>query len=273
MHGAGDFLFSIDLEDVRDHVRDGYTYSERVPENTKRYLRFLETHGVRATFFVVGLVAERYPGLVKEIVAEGHEVACHTHTHLQLDKHTPESLEADLKRNLEVLYRCGAAEITGFRAPTFSMMESTRWAYPVIERLGFRYSSSVFPARNPLYGWPEFGAEPRMIGRVLEMPITIHPWLFRVPIAGGIHFRVLPFFLVEHGIKALLKQGRIIQSYLHPYDIDSGQERFMHPDLSENRFYNALMYVGRSKVLSRLERVMEIGRFTTYRDYLAEGER
>jgi polysaccharide deacetylase family protein (PEP-CTERM system associated) len=270
MRGAGDFLFSIDLEDVRDHVRNGHSYSERVPGNTERYLGFLKAHGVRATFFVVGLVAERYPGLIKDIVAEGHEIACHTHTHVQLDKHTPESLEADLKRNLEVLYRCGAADIAGFRAPTFSMMESTRWAYPVIEKLGFRYSSSVFPARNPLYAWPEFGVEPRMIGKVLEMPITIHPRLFRVPIAGGVHFRVLPFFLVERGIKALTGQGRVIQSYFHPYDIDTGQERFMHPDLSENRVLNALMYVGRARVFSRLERVMDICRFVSYRDYLGK---
>ena len=263
-----DLHFSIDLEDVRERIPDGYSYSERVPVNTERYLRFMEDHRFKATFFVVGKTAERYPGLINDIAAEGHELACHTSRHLQLDKQTPESLREDLERNLEVLHRCGAKEVVGFRAPTFSMIEKTDWAYEVIERLGFRYSSSVIPAGNPLYGWPGFGEEPRMVGGVLEMPLTLHTSPLRVPVVGGNYFRVLPFFFIRYGVRKLAGAGRIIQSYFHPYDIDTDQERFMHPDISGNRFYNALMYVGRAKVLSRLERLMEVCRFTDYRGYL-----
>ena len=109
-----------------------------------------------------------------------------------------------------------------------------------------------------------------MVGKVLEMPITLHPSLLRVPFVGGIHFRVLPLFFIENGVKRLAKNGQAIQSYFHPYEIDSGQERFMHPDLSGSRFYNALMYFGRSRVLSRLERLMAICRFSHYREYLEE---
>jgi len=264
----GDFLFGIDLEDVRDHVQNGHTYSERVPVNTERYLRFFREHQIQATFFVVGLVAKRYPDLIRHILDDGHEIACHTHNHVQLDKHTPESLNNDLEQFLEALHECGAENITGFRAPTFSITEKTQWAYPVLERFGFRYSSSVIPSRNPLYGWHGFSPEPRTFGGVLEMPLTLHPSRFSCPLAGGVYFRVLPFFFIMYGIKKTTRQGRVIQSYFHPYDIDPGQERFMHPDLSGNRFYNALMYVGRSKVLSRLEEIMEICRFTCYREYL-----
>ncbi|OGL48778.1 MAG: hypothetical protein A2161_13300 [Candidatus Schekmanbacteria bacterium RBG_13_48_7] len=268
MFVKGDFLFSVDLEDVRDHVQNGYTYSERVPGNTERYLRFFKEHHIHVTFFVVGLVAERYPDLIRRIVDEGHEIACHTHTHVQLDKHTPESLADDLEHNLEVLQKCGAKDIAGFRAPTFSLTDKTQWAYPVLERLGFRYSSSVIPSHNRLYGWFGFSIEPRSFGGVLEMPLTLHPSFFSYPLAGGVYFRVLPFFLIMYGIKRTIRQGRFIQSYFHPYDIDPGQERFMHPDISGNRILNALMYLGRKKVFSRLERIMEICSFTSYREYL-----
>jgi polysaccharide deacetylase family protein (PEP-CTERM system associated) len=266
----GKLLLSIDLEDVRDHVRNGLDYSERVPDNTERYLRFMREHRVSATFFIVGLVAERYPGLIRDIISEGHEIACHSHTHIQLDRHTEQTFRDDLKRNLDVLYNCGAQRIVGFRAPTFSMIESTQWAYPVLEELGFEYSSSVIPARNPLYGWPQFGSDPRVVGKILEMPITLHPRFLRAPLAGGTYFRVLPFPLIMSGVKRLARQGVPIQSYLHPYEIDADQERFMHPDLSDNRWLNALMYIGRSRVLPRLDRLTELCDCMSYRDYLAQ---
>jgi hypothetical protein len=160
--------------------------------------------------------------------------------------------------------------ITGFRAPTFSVTEKTRWIYPVLEKLGFKYSSSVIPSRNPLYGWPGFGADPRRFGGILELPLTLHPSFLRYPLAGGTYFRVLPFSFTMYGIKKTVRQGQAILSYFHPYDIDPKQERFMHPDLSESRFYNALMYIGRSKVLSRLERIMAVCRFSGYREYLEQ---
>ena len=264
---SGALLLSVDLEDVRDHVTDGHTYAARVRGNTERYLRFLREHDVRVTFFVVGSVAERHPGLNRDIVADGHEVACHTHTHLQLDRLTPETFREDLLRNLDALQCCGADEVIGFRAPTYSLTKETQWAYPVLEELGFVYSSSVLPARNPLYGWKEFGSEPRMMGGVLEMPITLHP-LFRVPLAGGVYFRVLPFFFVENGIATRARRGQTTVAYLHPHEIDVEQERFMHPDLSDNRILNALMYVGRANVLAKVQRLLDRFQVATYRDHL-----
>jgi polysaccharide deacetylase family protein (PEP-CTERM system associated) len=265
---AGELLFSIDLEDVRDHVPNGHTYRERVPGNTAHYLQFLETREIPATFFVVGQVAERYPDLIREILDRGHEVACHTHTHRQLDRHTASTLTEDLERNLDALDRCGAERIEGFRAPTFSMSEQTRWVYEVLEHLGFRYSSSVLPARNPLYGWPEFGPHPRRVGGILELPITLHP-LLPVPLVGGIYFRLLPYPLIRSGVRRLVRRNAVLHSYFHPYDIDTEQERFQHPDLAGSRLRNALMYVGRSKVLPRLAGLLKLCRFTNYRDYLA----
>ena len=105
------------------------------------------------------------------------------------------------------------------------------------------------------------------------MPLTLHPSRFRVPVGGGVHFRVLPFSFIKYGIRKLTRQGHVIQSYFHPYDIDPDQERFMHPDLSGNRFYNALMYVGRARVFPRLERLMGLCRFMSYREHLGNVDR
>lgn len=265
---TGDFLFSIDLEDVRDHAADGHRHPSRVERNTELYLRFLEARRIEATFFVVGSVAERHPELIRSIAAQGHEIACHSHAHVQLDRHTPESLRADLERNLEALDRCGVAGVVGFRAPTFSMTERSRWAYEVLAGLGFRYSTSVLPAANPLYGWKGFGETPREIDGVLELPLTLHPWL-RVPLAGGVYFRVLPYALVESGVRRLASRGAAIHSYFHPYDIDVDQPPLAHADLAGNPLFDALMVVGRGRVLDRLAALSAICRFTSYRDHLA----
>ncbi|OQX19237.1 MAG: hypothetical protein BWK76_05310 [Desulfobulbaceae bacterium A2] len=265
-------LLSIDLEDVRDWVEDGMRYQERVEANTERYLAALAQWGVRATFFIVGRAARRYPALIRRVAVAGHELACHGDLHLQLDKLDPAGFREDLQRNREILQQLGGVAVTGFRAPTFSLTARTAWAHEVLAELGFRYSSSVLPAPNPLYGWPEFGPDCRQVLPGLwELPITLHdlPGL-RVPACGGVYFRVLPLFLARWTIRAKLRQGRPVGSYFHPYDIDLAQERFMHPDLNNNRWLNALMYIGRARVLPRLERLRQLCPLLAYGDYVNE---
>ena len=268
---ANQILFAVDLEDVRDWVREGERFSPRVPVNTERFLRFLESKNGKGTFFVVGKVAERYGGLIADILAEGHEIACHSHEHLQLEKLGQKKFREDLKRNMEALYRCGATHIKGFRAPTFSMTESTQWAYEILEDLGFSYSSSVLPARNPLYGWPGFGEKPRKIGNVFELPVTLGKYPFlQAPLAGGVYFRTVPFPLIRRETEKIFRSGKPVLTYFHPYDIDTGQERFMHPDLNNNRWMNALMYVNRSKVFPRIEKLIDFFSCSliTYNEYV-----
>lgn len=266
----GSLLLSVDLEDVRDWVKNGAGYREAVPDNTRQYLARFKEWGVRATFFVVGEVARRYPQLIEEIVAAGHEVACHGDIHLQLDKLSPRQFRADLQRNMVVLENAGAEGIEGFRAPTFSLTARTAWAHEVLADLGFTYSSSVLPASNPLYGWPEFGKAARQMGGGLwELPVTLHtiPGL-PVPIAGGVYFRVLPFILTRWAIRRSLGSGRPVVTYFHPYDIDTRQERFMHPDLGGKKYLNMLMYIGRAKVLNRLDILHRSFPFQAYKEYV-----
>jgi polysaccharide deacetylase family protein (PEP-CTERM system associated) len=251
----GSLLLSVDLEDVRDWVEDGHGYREAVPVNTTLYLSHFRQWGVKATFFVVGEVARRYPRLIRDIVDAGHELACHGDVHLQLDKLTPQEFRNDMERNRAALEDAGGRGIVGFRAPTFSLTKTTAWAHEILADLGFTYSSSVLPAANPLYGWPEFGRSARrVVGGLWELPVTLYrlPFL-SVPMAGGVYFRVLPFILSRWGIGKSIAQGEPVVTYFHPYDIDTKQERFMHPDLGGKRHLNLLMYLGRAKLLRRLE--------------------
>ena len=266
----GIYLFSIDLEDVRFQMADGRRYPERVPVNTRRYLDWLKAHGARCTFFVVGDVAEAYPDLVREILAEGHEVGGHTSGHVPLDRRTPAEFRDDLAANVEALRRAGAKDVRGFRAPIFSLTEATAWAYPVLRELGFAYSSSVLPAKNPFYGWPGFGPEPRRMDGVWEIPMSVARFgPYVVPPAGGVYFRVLPRPLV---LRAAAKRRRAelpLLGYCHPYDIDTEQDRFMHPDIDDSRFYNFLMYYNRAGVFPRLEALLKKGfRIEPYADYV-----
>jgi polysaccharide deacetylase family protein (PEP-CTERM system associated) len=265
---SSDLLISVDLEDVRDQVDGGSQYREGVPENTHKYLDFLQSKNAGATFFVVGNVARKYPSLINEIISEGHEIACHSDKHIQINKQTPEEFTADIRRNLDSLYDAGAKEITGYRAPTFSLTAKTQWAYKILHKAGLKYSSSVLPAANPLYGWKEFGLEPKHVDQILEIPITLHtiPFL-RVPVAGGVYFRIIPSVLVNYSVRQHMKKGTPITTYLHPYDIDIGQERFMHPDLDNKAYLNYLMYVNRSGVFSKLENLIELCKPRTYKEY------
>lgn len=254
------YLFSVDVEDIRFLMPDGRRRPERVPANVRAYLAWLEAHRFRCTFFVVGEVAESYPSLVREILDAGHEIACHSHRHVPLGEQTQDEFKASLDANVEALRRAGARNIQGFRAPIFSLTEKTSWAYAILKERGMTYSSSVLPAKNPFYGWPEFGPDPKLIDGITEIPMTVGRFgPYHIPVAGGIYFRVLPAFFVRRAAKKLLGADRPLVGYFHPYDIDTEQERFMHPEINDSRFYNFLMYYNRKNVFKRLEAILRQG--------------
>lgn len=266
------YLFSVDLEDIRLLIPNGEHYAERVPAMTDHYLEWLRSHSSKCTFFVVGEVAERYPTLIKRIVDEGHEVGCHTDTHRPLDSMTPAEFRDDLRRNVEKLLACGAPAPLGFRAPTFSLTKDTQWAHDILAEEGFLYSSSVLPAKNPLYGWEEFGPEPRVLSSgLVELPMTLgRLGPLRIPFAGGVYFRALPKAWTLHSAARVARRGRPVIGYFHPYDIDTEQERFMHPGINDSAFYNWLMYHNRASMFPRLESLMKRGFSITTHQSLAE---
>lgn len=273
------YLFSIDFEDIRQLVPEPSRYADRVPPITEAILAFLEGHAVRCTFFTTGDVARRYPDLLRRVVEAGHEVGCHTSDHVPLDRQDRESLRDDLRRCADDYARAGCERAIGFRAPIGSLTAQTRWAYEVLQEEGYRYSSSVCAAPNPLYCWPEFGPDrPRKMSGIWELPPSLSRLpLLNVPFAGGVYFRVLPFALIDWLFQRRLAAGDPVVAYLHPYDFDSEQERFMFPEIDGSRIYNWLMYYNRNGVFRRIERLLRHGAavlpYAEYVDrYLEPGE-
>lgn len=266
------FLLGIDLEDVRDLVPGGLAYPARVPAMTERLLDLLGD--ARATFFVTGDVARRYPALVRRIAAEGHEIACHSDKHVALDRLDPDTFRADTRACLEALEAAGVPRPRGYRAPYFSLTERTRWAYPVLGELGFTWSSSVLPARNPLHGWAGFGTAPRRMDGIMELPVTLLSPRLPVP-AGGVYLRALPGPMVTRALKRHARVGTAVVSYVHAHDIDDGQDRFAHPGFARYGLYNWLMYRNRHVMLPRLaaacRRDFRIARYGAHVEALAQG--
>lgn len=258
MTGAPSFLFSVDVEDPRLDLPDGERLPARVPALIDTYLEFLRRHDGKATFFFVGEVARRHPEVVARIAAEGHELGCHSDAHVPLDRLGQSRFRDDLLRNLDALRQAGAADLRGYRAPCFSMTAGTGWAYEVLAELGFAYSSSVLPARSPLYGDPGFGTAPRLIDGIVELPVTLLPFrLLPVPV-GGLYFRVLPRPVLRRALAALRRRGEAVASYHHPYDIDTEQS-FTHAGFRRWGAFDLLMRANRKSVLPRLEMVRSLG--------------
>jgi polysaccharide deacetylase family protein (PEP-CTERM system associated) len=265
------FLFSIDLEDARENVADGPKYADRVETNTEVYLQWLSQHNFNCTFFVVGKVAEKYPELIKKIVSHGHEIACHSYSHAPVVQLGKEGFKPDLEKNINVLMKAGAKDIKGFRAPIFSLTKDSIWVYDILKEFGLTYSSSVLPAKNPLYGWEDFGDNFKtMPNGIVEFPMTLANFgPLKIPIAGGVYFRVLPNYFIFSSISKKFKKKEPVLSYFHPYDIDAGQEKYMHAGIKDNKFYNWLLYYNRKNVLNRLNKLLELNlEIMTYKKYL-----
>ncbi len=207
------------------------TLPHRVERNTHRILDILSAHDVRATFFVLGWVAERWPQLVSEIARRGHEVACHGFAHRLVYQLGPEGFRSDVRRGRQVLEDCLGARVVGFRAASYSIVASTLWALDALIEMGFAYDSSIFPIRHDIYGIPDFSRVPvrirRSAGDIIEVPpSTIRLWGRNWPVAGGGYFRLLPYRITQLSIKRLNRHDGIpAMVYLHPWEIDADQPR------------------------------------------------
>ena len=260
MSGEALYLFSVDVEDPRLDLPDGEALPARVPRMVDRFLEFLARDGASGTFFIVGEVARRHPEVVARIAGAGHEIGCHSDAHVPLDRQDKSLFREDLLRNLDALHAAGAGagEVTGYRSPCFSLTARTGWAYEVLAELGFRYSSSVLPASNPLYGWSGFGREPRIVEGIVELPVSLLP-LRRMPLPiGGVYFRVLPRILLRWALRRSRARDEAVLGYHHPYDID-GEQRLTHAEFRRWGLYDLLMRANRGAVLPRLDMVRDIG--------------
>ena len=265
-------LFSIDLEEFYPAASVANTYATHMRELVDSYLELLERHQVCATFFVVGELARKYPDVLKKIAQAGHELGCHGDRHLTLDQFDRASFAVDLERNRHSVEDAVGISVQGFRAPLLSLTSERQWAYEVLSEAGFRYSSSVLPAPNPLYGWPGFGEAIRQVSGVWEIPITLShlPFGIQLPLYCGTYFRVLPWSLIRLKLKRD-REKPFITSYFHPYDIDFKQRWTMHYNANNNILHNALLFMRRKSLLRRMDGFLkEMPQGMSYKAYIAQ---
>ena len=241
--------------------------TSRVEDNTRRILRLLGEHDTRATFFILGWVADRHPDLVAEIAAGGHEIAAHGYDHELVYRQTPDEFAADLQRSLEVITRAGGTDsVIGYRAPTFSITRESYWALDVLCDHGIRYDSSVFPiVAHDRYGVRDARRFAHLIRDDLwEFPVTT----LRVagsnwPIGGGGgYFRLMPLWLTRYGIRRAHAAGHPAVFYLHPWELDPEQPHIPRaPWLSRLRHYTNL-----AKTEARLKSLLDRFEFAPMRE-------
>jgi polysaccharide deacetylase family protein (PEP-CTERM system associated) len=246
------------------------TLESRVVSATERLLDLLEETGTTATFFVLGWVAERHPGLIRAIHTRGHEVACHGYWHQMITRQSRAQFAEDIQRGKAAVEDAAGAAVIGYRAPTFSVVRETLWSLEVVAEAGFRYDSSIFPVVHDRYGIPDAPRFPHRVaagrqGQIAEFPLsTVTPLGWRVPVAGGGYFRLLPYALTRRALRHLNeREGQPGVVYLHPWEIDPGQPRLPVGWLTGLRHS-----VNMGGTESKLRRLLREFRFAPVRDVL-----
>jgi polysaccharide deacetylase family protein (PEP-CTERM system associated) len=253
-------------------IADWQRYESRVERNTYRLLELLDTQRTRATFFILGWVAERHPGLVRDIHSRGHEVASHGYAHRRVYTQTPAQFRDETRHSKRLLEDLTGQAVLGYRAASYSITAQSLWALDILREEGFIYDSSIFPIRHDRYGMP--GAqrfchvlhEPAG-GRLVEFPpSTVTVFGSNLPIAGGGYFRLFPYAVTRWGIRRLNRQEQHpAMVYLHPWEVDPEQPRLSGGLLTRWRHY-----VNLSKVEARLRRLLADFSFDTMAQVLRD---
>ena len=273
---------SIDVEDYF-HVsafdglvpRSGWDRMEsRVCRNTERLLDVFSEFETKATFFVLGWVADRFPELVRSIVQRGHEIASHGYAHRLIYDQTPAAFRADVRRAKSILEDACGRQVAGYRAPSYSITPRSLWALDILVEEGYQYDSSIFPIRHDRYGIPVSARRPyridRPAGSIIEVPgSTTRVGLLNLPIGGGGYFRLLPYGWTRWGIARVNRLEEIpTVFYLHPWEIDPEQPRLPAGRLSRFRHYRHL-----EDTESRLRRLLADFRFGPLESLVSDARR
>ncbi|MCA9249177.1 MAG: DUF3473 domain-containing protein [Planctomycetales bacterium] len=263
--------FTVDVEDYfqvsafeRDIRRSAWPdFESRVERNTQRLLELLERFDVKATFFILGWIAEKLPSLVASIHAAGHEIGSHSYWHRLIYEQTPEEFREDLRRSKQALEAVTGAAVRIYRAPSFSITSASAWALDVLAEEGFTIDSSIFPVRHDRYGIRDANYQPHELktqsGSLWEAPPTVFRCCgMHVPVAGGGYFRLYPLSVTRYCLRHVNRtENRPVIFYVHPWEIDPDQPRLQ----AGSRLTRARHYVNLSKTEYKLEQLLRMFRF------------
>lgn len=242
----------------------------RVEENTNQLLELFDRHQTKATFFILGWVAERVPNLIREIHDQGHEVACHGYSHQLIYNQDIETFTNETRKAKHILEDISGEKVTGYRAASYSITRDSLWALDTLVDLGFVYDSSIVPVHHDLYGIPDMPRFPYNIdtpngSQLVEFPpTTISLPLMNLPVGGGGYFRLFPYWFTHRALSWVNQHdNKPFVFYLHPWEIDVNQPRIKGRWLSRFRHYNNL-----SKCYDRLDKLLNQFKFSTVQDVL-----
>jgi len=263
--------FQVSAFDGIVKYEDWPRYESRVERNTNSLLSLLADKEVKATSFILGWIADRYPKLVRDIQKEGHEIACHGYAHRLIYQQSRDFFRDDIRRAKAILEDITGEKIIGYRAPSYSIIQDSLWALDILVEEGFEYDSSIFPIRHDRYGIPNGKRFPHAISgnndrNIIEFPLsTIRFCGTNFPLAGGGYFRLFPYWLTRWGLNRINKaEKQVFIFYLHPWEADPCQPRFNPGYISRFRHY-----VNLDRTLEKLRKLIGDFRFTTVKNVLA----
>lgn len=239
---------------------------ERLESNLTRILDLCHRHQARATFFILGQTAERYPSVVLRILKADHEIASHGYEHALIYERTRDWFRSDLRKSLAILEGLTGQKILGYRAPSWSVFQHLNWFFEELKNHGLVYDSSLFPARTFLYGERDAPRFPQAIQGLVEIPASTFSWAgLRIPFSSGFFFRIFPLVFIRVGMRALQRKGQPAMVCLHPREIDPSMPK---PPWAtwRDRFIHS---VGRRRTARKLEALLKEFSFVSIRDYLS----
>ena len=270
-------ILTIDVEDwyMDTDISTWDSYEDGVVESTEKILDILEESNTKATFFVVGYVAEHFPELIEKIKNKGHEIGTHGYSHTSIKKQTPTEFEEDLLKSVRILEDITKEKIRGHRACEFSIVEKTSWAIDIFKKNGLKYDSSVFPVKTHLYGVPDALLFPYRISSsnikkndseddFLELPLSVYrfPVVHKnIPVSGGFYLRIFPYWFIKHAMKKINKIGHPAIIYIHPWEFDPKQ-----PRIKELKWYH---YYRLSSTERKFKKLLKDFKFSSIQEWIS----
>ncbi len=259
-------IFTVDLEDWYQgneliKIKDKFLYEDRIDLSTNMLLDLLNKFSIKATFFVLAHTIEKKPDLLRKIHNAGHEIASHGYSHELIYNQNKEEFYKETEKSKKILEDIVGVEVLGYRASNWSITEKSLWAIDILQELGFKYDSSIYPTKNYLYGIPHAPLKPFYHKNgLLEIPPTVFKFMdYNIPFAGGFFLRTMPDFLINKFLKILNSNGQSVVFYIHPWELDKFQPRDLDIPL-KNRIIH---YYNLNKTERKLKNIFCSSKFTS----------